>query len=349
MTGLLTGLGVLLTVAFGAWLSTSVVVAPASGTGLDVAALPQSLRASPDFLRPVIALTDDRDAAEPLLDAALATEDSADASFAPIVEAVMEASSGSPSAVSSPLEARLASWPGGLVVEASGAPTAVFGFAPDQAREILYAVTKDRSLSADYRPRDLVGAPGAVGSVLMRAVAVADFQELRAAARADGRSIVAVSGYRSYATQTSLYEGRVRDRLAQGGGNVTLEEARQLANRGTALPGHSQHQLGTALDVSTPVIGNRIGPPFSGTAEALWLRERAWEFGFVLPYTELGQPRTGYIPEPWHIRWVGKPLAAFLMSEGYLDSPDLVADDYLEALLAMLDRTPSATAERGSG
>jgi hypothetical protein len=37
------------------------------------------------------------------------------------------------------------------------------------------------------------------------------------------------------------------------------------------------------------------------------------------------------------------------MSEGYLDSPDLVADDYLEALMSLLDRTPAATAERGSG
>lgn len=100
----------------------------------------------------------------------------------------------------------------------------------------------------------------------------------------------------------------------------------------SALPGHSQHQLGTALDLFTrawaeggPVLRNGFGCSPGGR----WLAENAWRFGYVLPYpmpvdarapgsscraregTRGGvDPRTGYSYEPWHLRYVGEDAAA---------------------------------------
>ena len=83
-------------------------------------------------------------------------------------------------------------------------------------------------------------------------------------------------------------------------------------------------------------LGYRIAPAFVATAAGQWLQEHAAEFGFVFPYTDLGQERTGYMAEPWHLRWVGRPLAALLMTDGYLDNGAVVADDYLEAIESLL-------------
>ena len=48
------------------------------------------------------------------------------------------------------------------------------------------------------------------------------------------------------------------------------------------------------------------------------------------------EPRTGYAAEPWHLRWVGRPFAAFLWDQHYLFSPDPTADDWLLALEDLL-------------
>ncbi|HEY3117492.1 MAG TPA: D-alanyl-D-alanine carboxypeptidase family protein, partial [Chloroflexota bacterium] len=86
--------------------------------------------------------------------------------------------------------------------------------------------------------------------------------------------------------------------------------------------GHSQHQLGTAIDFNSP-------GGFAGSPGGLWLWLHAQEYGFVLPYTPASAARTGYVFEPWHLRWVGRELAAVMWELDYLDSSDLIADDYI--------------------
>jgi hypothetical protein len=66
---------------------------------------------------------------------------------------------------------------------------------------------------------------------------------------------------------------------------------------------------------------------FRGSSAPDWLREHAYLFGFVLPYTLAATDRTGYIDEPWHGRWVGRALAGRLQSAGYQDWTDLDVDD----------------------
>jgi D-alanyl-D-alanine carboxypeptidase len=94
-----------------------------------------------------------------------------------------------------------------------------------------------------------------------------------------------------------------------------------VANRYSARPGHSQHQLGTTIDFTTDFRTFRTS---DGPA---WLRDNAHRFGFVLPYTTAASARTGYVDEPWHARWVGRALASRLQTAGYLDWTDLDADD----------------------
>lgn len=249
------------------------------------------------------------------------------------------ASVGGPSAAptSAALTAGLASWPGAFVRDPEGELAAVFGFAPAEAREILLPVTRDRGLPMDYWPGDLLHVSGGRSGVLVRAVVLADLQELAAAAQLAGFRLGVASGFRSFATQGALFEGRVSQRLADAGWTINEDEARQRANGGTALPGHSQHQLGTALDFSTPELGYQVTRAFVHTGAGQWLREHAWEYGFVFPYTEAGRARTGFIAEPWHLRWVGRPLAAFLQADEYLESVDVVVDDYLEAIASSLN------------
>jgi zinc D-Ala-D-Ala carboxypeptidase len=253
------------------------------------------------------------------------------ASPADSVDAELDASEGSTPVA---LWHQMEKWPGGVIRDESGGLASIFGFTAPVARDVLQPVTRERSLPSVYRPPDLVLAPGARSGALVRSVAVADLQDLLAAARQANVQLAPVSGFRSYATQAALFEQRVREFRVRLGSDVDVEEVRQRANMGTALPGQSQHQLGTAIDFSTPGLGYRVTPAFAETTEGQWLREHAAAFGFVFPYTLEARALTGYIAEPWHVRWVGRGLAAFLVSEGYLASTEVTVDSYLEAIEA---------------
>jgi LAS superfamily LD-carboxypeptidase LdcB len=177
------------------------------------------------------------------------------------------------------------------------------------------------------------------GSMPVRRLMVPDLEALLAAARADGVVLGIVSGYRSFASQATLFDSAVRAQVAQG---AEREDAEARVNRFRARPGHSQHQLGTTVDLTSPEVGNALGLRFAQSRAAQWVRDHAWEYGFVIPYTAEGEPYTGYANEPWHVRWVGRDLAALLAADRYLDRATPTADDYLVALDALLSGTIAA-------
>jgi zinc D-Ala-D-Ala carboxypeptidase len=213
----------------------------------------------------------------------------------------------------------------------------VWGHARDEAAWALYPVTKDRALPADYAPPDLVrtsaGGHAPQGPQPVRRLIAADLAAMFEAARGDDVSLGILSGYRSYDTQVNLFQASVNQQVARG---VDQETAEANANRFRARPGHSQHQLGTTVDLTSPEVNYGLGQRFAETRAGQWVRAHAWEYGFVLPYTPASEPRTGYVSEPWHVRWLGRPLAAVLMADGYLDREDIVADDYLVVLDGLL-------------
>jgi len=211
--------------------------------------------------------------------------------------------------------------------------TSVWGLSRDEATWVLFPVTKDRALPADYVPTDLVrttaGGDAPQGAQPLRRLVVPDLEAMFAAARGADVSLGILSAYRSYDTQESLFRAGVGQQMARGADRETAEAN---ANRFRARAGHSQHQLGTTVDLTSPEVNYGLGQRFGETRAGQWVRAHAWEFGFLLPYTPGSEPRTGYVSEPWHVRWMGRDLAAVLMADGYLDRDDVVADDYLIAL-----------------
>lgn len=155
--------------------------------------------------------------------------------------------------------------------------------------EGIVVVSKDHRISASYVP------PSANQRLGLLPDAYSAFQTMAQAAKKDGMTLTIRSGYRSYSTQKASFEKALR----------TYDEA--TARRYFAEPGASEHQTGLALDAWDGV--NR-GTAFTATAEAAWLAGHAYEYGFIVRYPEGKTDITGYAYESWHLRWVGKDIAA---------------------------------------
>jgi len=88
---------------------------------------------------------------------------------------------------------------------------------------------------------------------------------------------------------------------------------REYADRTSARPGHSEHQMGTTTDVGARGL---FLEDFIASPEAAWLAANAYRFGFVVSYPDGKEGITGYAYEPWHIRYVGKAVAQQVKDSG---------------------------------
>lgn len=169
--------------------------------------------------------------------------------------------------------------------------------------DILVPVDKQHALPADCVPPDLVPLPYglAQGEQFLRREAADAFVALAGAAARDGFRLTTDSAYRSYATQQAVF--------AQWVALLGLEQA----ERTSARPGHSEHQLGTTLDLCAP---GACLESFIGTPEAGWVAAHAWEYGWVVSYPDEKEGITGYAFEPWHVRHVGPDVAARVRLSG---------------------------------
>jgi D-alanyl-D-alanine carboxypeptidase len=192
------------------------------------------------------------------------------------------------------------------------------------------------ALSPDYAPTDLVDiADGSSRKphecesthACLRREAAAALGAMLDRMRADGVAGRVASAFRGYRTQCWVFSSWARQ--ARGGFCEATEQS--------ALPGHSQHQLGTTVDLFTrewTEQGAKNGKGvfrdgFGCSPGGKWLDDHAWTFGFVLPYPidpddRKGgvrcmarsdrsvpiDPKTGYKSEPWHLRFIGTEAAA---------------------------------------
>ena len=117
-------------------------------------------------------------------------------------------------------------------------------------------------------------------------------------AAALGLNLWAQSGYRSYDYQKDLYNSYVN------------RKGKEAADKSSARPGASEHQTGLAFDLNT------ITTSFKDTAEGKWVNQNCFNYGYIIRYPENKTNETGYIFEPWHIRYVGKELAKELYNNG---------------------------------
>lgn len=124
------------------------------------------------------------------------------------------------------------------------------------------------------------------------------FLEMQSAAEQDGISLYIVSGYRSYDDQEAIYASYVND------------DGRDAADTYSSRPGHSDHQTGYTFDL------NSLDQDFEYTPEGIWLAEHCAEFGFIIRYPKGKDAYTGYMFEPWHVRYIGRERAEAITDSG---------------------------------
>lgn len=200
--------------------------------------------------------------------------------------------------------------------------------ATDALREIdsepdslIVLVNKQHRLPNNFKPSDLVDPnvpfifSGKSEKRLMRKEAADALEKMFAGAKKDGLELAGVSAYRSESTQRVLFD------------NYAKKDGEAAARKYSALPGTSEHETGLAIDVSGIKGACAAQDCFGDTKEAAWLAQHATEYGFILRYPKGKEDSTGYQYEPWHLRYVGRNVAAEInksgltMEEFYNDVP----------------------------
>jgi D-alanyl-D-alanine carboxypeptidase len=202
---------------------------------------------------------------------------------------------------------------GSVVTVVSAAPLAPCRFADAAATQRSYSDWTRTVLDTTYRLPPSY-APGGLRSTVraglnkgyrVRAFVIADLRAMARAARAAGARLKVQSAYRSFASQRSTFAYWVR----------VLGYTAALTS--SARAGHSEHQLGTTVDLR----GFRGSAPWSypdwaTTRAGAWLKKNAWKYGFVMSYPKGKTSVTCYDYEPWHYRYVGRPTATRVRASG---------------------------------
>jgi len=170
-----------------------------------------------------------------------------------------------------------------------------------QPSDLLVVVNKFRKLSSAYVPGNLIKVAANYATrtgFLLRSDAYGQFKKMHADAARAGLKIRINSAYRSYAMQNGIYNDFAK--------RLGLASAKTRA----ALPGHSEHQTGLAVDLS----GSHSS--FAKSKEYKWLLANAHRYGFIRRYTAENAYITRYVDEPWHWRYVGVAAATAMRKQG---------------------------------
>lgn len=180
----------------------------------------------------------------------------------------------------------------------------------DDPASLWVVVNKGRRLPNSYEPYNLVAPNVSLRfsaqspEMMLRSDAAAALKELFEAAEVQGLPLILTSGYRSYTSQTTIYNRNVaRD------GQVATDAL-------SARPGHSEHQTGLAADVGSKTRKCEFEKCFGSLPEGQWVSDNAYKYGFIIRYQAGRTDITGYDFEPWHLRFVGTELARQLQETG---------------------------------
>lgn len=164
---------------------------------------------------------------------------------------------------------------------------------------LYYLIDKKHAVGSDYVPRDLVPVKGnelwnvSRNDLSLRPEAYAALEDLSRAALNDGIKLLVSSTYRSYQYQEGLFNRYVK------------QDGLELAERYSARPGTSQHQLGVAVDFGS------ITDDWGDTKMGKWVYDHAADFGWSLSFPQGYEDVTGYMWECWHFRYIGKEACRF--------------------------------------
>ncbi len=190
-------------------------------------------------------------------------------------------------------------------------------------RELLKKYSRVYFLNENYVPEILITLPGAYVSEPDKEKRVLAYvwpflQQMMDAGSKDGIDLRVISAYRSFGDQSVLKS------------TYTMTYGSNTANKFSADQGYSEHQLGSAVDFTTTVLGTKF-TLFEKATAYQWLTDNAYKYGFIISY-----PKTNryYVFEPWHWRFVGKKLALDLHEQQkyFYDLPQRTIDAYLPYL-----------------
>ncbi len=178
---------------------------------------------------------------------------------------------------------------------------------------MLMNVNKFYTLSETYVPENLRNielsyAYGEEGENKLIDYAYDKFLELWQAANEQGFYLMVTSSYRDYESQKEIYDYRVST------------QGERKADETAARPGHSEHQTGLVIDMTSKT--EPLADSFSNSEAYKWLKENAYKYGFIERYPEGKTYLTGYSPESWHWRYVGEEAAKLIHDE------DITFDEY---------------------
>lgn len=177
----------------------------------------------------------------------------------------------------------------------------------------LVLVNREHGLDKDYIPVDLSipEIPFTDGAIEeekhVAGIMKEPLEELINEAKKEGISLIGNSAYRSYKSQKTVYNNRVRS------------QGKEKADAYVAKPGFSEHQTGLCIDIT-----NKDRYFVEGTEEVEWLKENCSKFGFIIRYPKDKKDVTGIEYEPWHIRYVGKDAAKYIYDN------QITLEEYLE-------------------
>lgn len=223
------------------------------------------------------------------------------------------------------------------------------------AGSVPFLINKEHTVDEFFTPADLVLVSDIIKKDLATVkykktrgvrAAVEALKEMLEAAKADGvgKKWQIAAGYRSWDDQNNTLNAKINSYKSKNKG-WSSSKARRAALKSVAEPGASEHHLGLAFDV------NRKGAStFAGTKNSEWLNEHCWEYGFIIRYQKEKEEITGFVAEPWHIRYVGVEHAL------YMKEHNLCLEEYLKGIedgtitvsgaeTAAAEETPEAPAE----
>lgn len=122
-----------------------------------------------------------------------------------------------------------------------------------------------------------------------------------------GLSVIMTSGFRTRGTQDHIHATSADTQAA------AIDSTKYPS---VALPGRSEHQLGTAVDLKSANDPAFSYDNFKNSPEYAWLAENAWRYGFIQSYQPGTEPITGYMAEAWHFRYVGLEHAKNIRNQG---------------------------------
>lgn len=172
-------------------------------------------------------------------------------------------------------------------------------------------VNKYHKIPDNYEPTDLVTIQS-TGYRLRKEAAIA-YESLINAAILDNVFLHPFSAYRSYEAQTNLYN------------NYKARDGESKADTYSARPGHSEHQLGLAIDIRSASLTDNLTPQ-----DYDWLLNNSYKYGFIIRYPKDKQNITQFIEEPWHLRYLGTELATKVYNS------NLTYDEYYDLNLKKL-------------